>query len=51
MTTQWICKTEPLCECTDSEFSCDCVLEEKMCSSCGAAMVEIDMDTGAEVAA
>lgn len=53
--TQWICKSEPRCECTedDTEFTCDCaaVVAEKKCSNCGAAMVEIDLDTGAEVTA
>lgn len=53
--TQWICKTEPRCECTedDTEFTCDCavVLSEKRCSNCGAAMIEIETDSGAEVAA
>ena len=65
--TQFICVTDPDCLCIEGdgaelhnddgsrdfggECLCAVVETEKRCSNCGAAMVEINVDTGEPVAA
>lgn len=51
-----VCKTEPVCECADEPYSCECYAVDRSgltttCAECRAEMVAIDCDSGEEIAA